>query len=208
MSLANLDVQNGLVNGSMGTGAGIHAANIQIRLDAGQDHHIPNIRRSTDTIVVIVDLTKTFTPGQAYVALSRVHSLEDGSIIGLPQHLSSLEPSAMVRMHMDPELERRLYQLLDHLQTTEMEYFYGARPHNEDNNDGGDELEDQDEEGDEQEQEEQDEEFEEDEEEEEDEPLIRRRHGVHSDSESDEQIEESDDDEETETDNQETETYS
>lgn len=32
--------------------------------------------------------------------------------------------------------------------------------------------------------------------------------GVHSDSESDEQIEESDDDEETETNNQETETYS
>lgn len=32
---------------------------------------------------VVVDLTKTFSPGQAYVALSRVHSFEDVSIIGL-----------------------------------------------------------------------------------------------------------------------------
>ncbi|KAH7032494.1 hypothetical protein BKA57DRAFT_443152 [Linnemannia elongata] len=80
----------------------------------------------------------------------------------------------------------RSWSLTGDAQTTEMEYFYGARPHNEDNNDGGDEMEDQDEEGDG------------------DNNLL----GVHSDSESDEQIEESDDDEETETDNRETETYS
>ncbi|KAF9298099.1 hypothetical protein BGZ88_008033 [Linnemannia elongata] len=47
MCLANLKVRNGLVNGSMGTVVGVHAATIQIRLDAGQDHYIPNIRRST-----------------------------------------------------------------------------------------------------------------------------------------------------------------
>jgi hypothetical protein len=54
-------------------------------------------------------------------------SFEDVSIIELPQQLSSLEPSAMIRMHMDPELEKRLYQLLDHLRTTEMEYFLNIK---------------------------------------------------------------------------------
>jgi hypothetical protein len=127
MITANLDIQNGLVNGAMATVLRFEDFIIVLRMN--ETGAVIRLRRHTQETLdgkqsrkqfpitlayaltvhrvqsltlnkVIVDFSDTFASGQAYVALSRVRRLADLEIFGFPAHWTDIFPHPIVQQYL------------------------------------------------------------------------------------------------------------